>query len=58
MTTSQATKIYDIAYQSVQVANISFIKKAVLINENLIEKYGEEKADEIIDLVFENEFQH
>ena len=36
--------------------DISAVKRSELINEYLEKMYGEDEADEIIDLVFEHEF--
>jgi hypothetical protein len=57
MTTRQATRLYNKAEKQLDAINAKrcFIDKAIDINDLLEFLYGEETADEIIDMVFENE---
>ena len=57
MTTSQATRLYNEAEREVEAVNSKrcFIDRAMDIAEYLEKKHGDETADEILELVFENE---
>ena len=57
MTIKQATRLYYKAEIELEKANgrRTFIDRAMDINEYIERLYGEEMADEILDLVFENE---
>jgi hypothetical protein len=57
MTTSQATRFYNEAEKECEAINSKrcFIDRAMDITEYLGKKYGDETADEILELVFENE---
>lgn len=58
MTTKEALKYYNWAENIVKKGNpaISAIRRAEKINNLLILRFNEDKADEIIDLVFEHVF--
>lgn len=58
MTTSEALKYYNWAENIVKKGNpaISAVRRAEKINNLLILQFNEDKADEIIDLVFAHEF--
>ena len=56
MTTLQATQFYNLAEQATIKANSKcFIDRTIEILDMLENLYGEEKADAILELVFENE---
>ena len=57
MTTRQAIRLYNEAEQAIKKinANKCFIDRAIDIVDYLEKMYGDETADEILDLVFENE---
>jgi hypothetical protein len=57
MTTSQATRLYNAAEKEIESINAKrcFIDRAMDILEYLEKKYGDEIADEILELVYENE---
>lgn len=57
MTTRQATRLYDKAEEAVKKINAKrcFIDRAIAITDYLEKMYGDETADEILELVFENE---
>lgn len=57
MKTSEATRLYNEAESKVKEINskMCFIDRAIKIAEYLTKMYGDETADEILELVFENE---
>jgi len=57
MTTRQATRLYNEAEHAIETinANRCFIDRAIDIADYLEKMYGDETADEILELVFENE---
>lgn len=57
MTTSQATRLYNEAEKEIETINSKrcFIDRAIDISEYLKKMHGDETADEILELVFENE---
>ena len=57
MTTQKATRLYNEAEKKLEAINGKrcFIDRAMDITEYLERKYGDEVADEILELVFENE---
>ena len=57
MKTRQATRLYNKAEQAIKNinANKCFIDRAIDIADYLEKMYGDETADEILELVFENE---
>jgi len=58
MTTQNALRLYNGAEHTIKrkYLDISAVQRAEKINELLEKLYGEDNADEIIDLVFEHEF--
>ena len=57
MTTRQAIRLYNEAERAIKTinANKCFIDRAIDIADYLEKMYGDETADEILELVFENE---
>jgi hypothetical protein len=57
MTTGEATRLYNDAEDHVlgKLPKLSFMYRAEAILVRLTSLYGEDTADEILDLVFENE---
>jgi hypothetical protein len=57
MKTSEATRLYNAAEKELETINGKkcFIDRAMDIVEYLEKKHGDEIADEILELVFENE---
>ena len=57
MKTREATRLYDEAERKIKKINSAkcFIDHAIDIEEYLTKMYGDETADEILELVFENE---
>jgi hypothetical protein len=57
MTTRQAIRLYNEAESAIKAinANRCFIDRAIDIADYLEKMYGDETADEILELVFENE---
>lgn len=57
MKTARATRLYNEAEKELEVINGKrcFIDRAMDIMEYLEKKHGDEIADEILELVFENE---
>jgi hypothetical protein len=57
MKTAEATRLYNEAEKELESINSKrcFIDRAMDICEYLEKKYGDEMADEILELVFENE---
>ena len=57
MTTRQAIRLYNEAERAIKTinANKCFIYRAIDIADYLEKMYGDETADEILELVFENE---
>ena len=57
MKTREATRLYNEAEEAVKKinANRCFIDRAIAIKDYLEKMYGDETADEILELVFENE---
>lgn len=57
MTTAQATRFYNEAEREIEAINSKrcFIDRAMDITEYLEKVHGDEIADEILELVFENE---
>ena len=57
MTTAQATRLYNEAEKQIESINTKrcFIDREIDIAEYLEKVHGDETADEILELVFENE---
>jgi hypothetical protein len=59
MTTTQATRLYNEAERAIKRINSNrcFIDRAINIQDYLERVYGDEAADEILELVYENEIE-
>ncbi len=60
MKTREATRLYNEAEQAVERINSNrcFIDRAIDIEEYLTKIHGDEVADEILELVFDNEINN